>query len=267
MTTPAPAAIAGQPDPVAAGSTKPSRLAMARGGLVVSGGPLALAAWSVLAPVSAVRRWPSRCRSGTPRRIVGAATVVGLGLPWVYGLAVRPWLVRWGSTAEERAQRYPGDPPGPPLIEATRAVTVHAPATEVWRWLVQIGQDRGGFYSYDWLENLAGCGLHSADEVREDLQELHAGDALSIFPGISTRFTAVDPPRSLVIEGWGSYTIVPVDDATCRLVARSHASGGAALLVAHLLLMELPHAIMERKMLLGIKARAERSAPPTRTVA
>lgn len=150
--------------------------------------------------------------------------------------------------------------PGSPLIQATRAVTVHAPATEVWRWLVQIGQDRGGFYSYDWLENLAGCRLHSADQVREDLQDLQVGDALTIFPGTSTRFRVVDPPRSLVIEGWGSYHVVPVDDSTCRLVARSPPSGGAAFLVAHLLMMELPHAVMERKMLLGIKARAERTA-------
>lgn len=236
----------------------PSRLALARGAVVVTGGPLGLAAWSALAPVSVVRRWPHRFRSRTARRLTGSLTAVGLGLPWVYALAVRPWLVRWGSTAEERAQRYPGDLPGPSRLENTRAVTVHAPASEVWRWLVQIGQDRGGFYSYDWLENLAGCHLHSADRVREDLQTLRAGDSLTIFPGISTRFSAVDPPRSLVIEGWGSYTIVPVDDATCRLVARSHASGGPAVLVAHLLLMELPHAVMERKMLLGIKARVER---------
>ena len=222
---------------------------------------MALVAWSALAPISAARHWPDRCRSRTVRRLTRSITGVGLGLPWVYGLAVRPWLIRWGSTAVERAQRYPGDPPGWPLLENTRAVTVQAPAPEVWRWLVQIGQDRGGFYSYDWLENLAGCHLHSADEVREDLQTLRAGDPLTIFPGISTRFSAVDPPRSVVIEGWGSYTIVPLDDATCRLVARSHASGGAVLLAAHLLLMELPQAVMERKMLLGIKARAERTWP------
>jgi len=224
---------------------------------------VALAAWSALAPVSVVRRWPHRFRSRTARRLTRSITVVGLGLPWVYALAVRPRLVHWGSTAAERAQRYPGDPPGPPRLENTRAVTLHAPASEVWRWLVQIGQDRGWFYSYDWLENLAGCHLHSADQVREDLQTLRAGDALTIFPGISTRISAVDPPRSVVIEGWGSYTIVPLDDATCRLVARSQPSGGAALLIAHLLLMELPHAVMERKMLLGIKARAGGALPST----
>jgi hypothetical protein len=229
--------------------------------VVVAGGPMTLVAWSVLSPVSALRRWPDRFTSPMARGVAGSVTAVGLGLPWLYGLVVRPWLVRWGSSAGERAQRYPGDPPGPPRLEATRAVTVNAPATEVWRWLVQIGQDRGGFYSYDWLENLAGCHLHSADRVRDDLQDLRAGDALTIFPGISTHFSVVDPPRSLVIEGWGSYHVVPVDEATCRLVARSHASGGAPLLLAHVLLTELPHAVMERKMLLGIKARAERGGP------
>lgn len=81
-------------DPLDAASTTPSRLAVTRGALVVTGGPLTLAAWSVLAPVSAVRRWPDQCRSRTSRKLAGAVTAVGLGLPWVYGLAVRPWLVR-----------------------------------------------------------------------------------------------------------------------------------------------------------------------------
>ena len=131
-----------------------------------------------------------------------------------------------------------------------------APAEQVWRWLVQIGQDRGGFYSYDWLENLAGCRLRSAEEVHEEWQHRQAGDPLAIFPGYATRLTEVDPPHALVIEDWGAYVVVPVDDASCRLLARSRAHRDVSG-VAYVLLIELPHAIMERKMLLGIKKRAE----------
>ncbi|MGH3365289.1 MAG: hypothetical protein ACRDOW_11245 [Nocardioidaceae bacterium] len=80
-----------------------------------------------------------------------------------------------GSTEEERRRRYPGDGPAEPLFTVTRAVTVRAPAEDVWKWLVQVGQDRGGFYSYDWLENLAGCHLHSADEIHDEWQDRSAG--------------------------------------------------------------------------------------------
>jgi hypothetical protein len=120
----------------------------------------------------------------------------------------------------------------------------------------EIGQDRGGFYSYDWLENLAGCRLRSAEEVHEEWQHRQAGDTLAFFPGYATRLTEVDPPRALVIEDWGAYVIAPVDDASCRLLARSRARRDVSG-VAYVLLIELPHAIMERKMLLGIKKRAE----------
>ncbi|MGH3365288.1 MAG: hypothetical protein ACRDOW_11240 [Nocardioidaceae bacterium] len=80
-----------------------------------------------------------------------------------------------------------------------------------------------------------------------------------LLPGFGPRLEEVDPPRALVIEGWGAYVVEPVDEATCRLVARSHTDRGPAA-VGYVLAMELPHAIMERKMLLGIKRRAEAAA-------
>lgn len=232
---------------------------LARAVSVVSGGPVALAVASVLAPLSAKRRWPDHLPEGPARRGAWWVNVAALAAPLAWVLVVRPWLNRWGSTSEERRHRYPGDGHAPTLVTATRAVTVHAPAEEVWKWLVQIGQDRGGFYSYDWLENLAGCQIHSAEEIRADLQDLAAGDELRLFPGIGTRIAELEPPRSLVIEGWGAYLVDPIDEHTSRLIARSHKDRTPASLV-YLLTLELPHGIMERRMLLGIKQRAEAAA-------
>jgi hypothetical protein len=184
--------------------------------------------------------------------------VAGVLAPFVDYLVVRPSLRRWGSLATERDRRLPGDPTTTPLFRATRAVTVQASAEEVWQWLVQIGQDKGGFYSYDWLENLAGCRLHSAEEIREEWQQRAAGDSLTMFPGFATTLKEVEPPYALVIENWGAYVIDPIDDSTCRLMARSSTERNGSA-VFYLLLVELPHAIMERRMLIGIKQRAERN--------
>jgi hypothetical protein len=238
----------------------PSPLSLVRALAVVSGGPALLAGWAALAPVAAVRRWPDRARGGTARRTAWAATAAGLALPWAYAGLVRPWLQHWGATDGERTRHYPSDPGTTPLSTSTRAVTVRAPAEEVWPWLVQIGQDRGGFYSYDWLENLAGCRLHTADRLHPEWQHVRPGDPLTLFPGVATRFAEVDPPHALVIEGWGAYVIEPDWDGGCRLVARSHVDRGPAAL-AYYLFLELPHALMERRMLLGIKEHAEAAHP------
>ena len=238
--------------------TQPTPATMVRAIGVVAGGPLLLDALEVLGPVSAVARWPHRMPTPGTRRAARILTVLGVVAPVVDHGLVRPRLRRWGATPEECRRPMPGDSPGTPLFTNTRAVTVRAPAEEVWRWLAQIGQDRGGFYSYDWLENLAGCDLHSADEIREEWQHPAAGDPLTVFPGYSTPLQEVDPPRALVIENWGAYVIEPIDETTCRLLARSRAERDATGL-AYVLGIELPHAIMEHRMLLGIKRRAERS--------
>jgi hypothetical protein len=254
------------PDPIAetsphetpTTSPSPSREAIARGVGVVVGGPVLLDALEVLGPVSAIARLPRFIAGGPLRRAARWLTAAGLVAPVLDHGVIRPWLRRWGATHEECARRLPGDPGAKPLVQATRAVTVHAPAREVWRWLVQIGQDRGGFYSYDWLENLAGCQVDSAEEIHDEWQHREAGDPLYLFPGYATRLADVQAPYALVIENWGAYVVEPVDESTCRLLARSTIERNGAG-VMYVLLIELPHAIMERKMLLGIKQRAERS--------
>jgi hypothetical protein len=194
-----------------------------------------------------------------PSRLLRPLAVFGAAFPWVYFLAIRPWHRRWGATEEEVGMALPGDDLVPdPGYENTRAVTIQAPAEEVWPWLAQIGQDRGGFYSYEWLENLAGCDIHNADRIHAEWQDVKAGDPLAIVRGWGTRFAAVESGRSLVIAGWGTYAIRPIDGHTSRLIARArHPKGWASL--AYLLTVEIPHFIMERKMLLGIKERAERA--------
>ena len=248
VSTPTSAASASAP-------AGPSVAAIARATGVAFGGPLLLDALEVLGPVSALGRWPRRVSDRRVRTIGRWLTVAGLVAPVVDHGLVRPWLRQWGSTPEEQSLRLPGDPDSSSLA-ATRAVTVRAPATEVWQWLMQIGQDRGGFYSYDRLENLAGCKLHSAEQIHGEWQDRRTGDPLTMFPGFATRLTLVDPPHALVIENWGAYVVEPIGPTTCRLIARSHTQRDLSGLF-YVLLVELPHAIMERKMLLGIKERAE----------
>jgi len=194
-----------------------------------------------------------------PSRLLRPLAVLGAAIPWVYFLAIRPWHRRWGATEEEARMPLPGDELVPdPGYENTRAVTIHAPAEEVWPWLAQIGQNRGGFYSYEWLENLAGCDIHNADRIHPEWQDVKAGDPLAIVRDWGTKLAAVEPRRSLVIAGWGTYAIRPIDGRTSRLIARArHPKGWASL--AYLLTVEIPHFVMERKMLLGIKERAERA--------
>jgi len=236
-----------------------SKLRLLRGAAVVAAGPVVLELAGLVAPVAASRRWPCRVRRPGLRRAAWAVTGAGVAAPWAYALAIRPWLLHWGATDEERSMPLPGDDPDTePLYTITRAVTVHAPAKEVWSWLVQIGQDRGGFYSYDWLENLAGCDIHSADHLDPAWQHLEPGDEIGLMPGLSTTVEDVEPGRALVIANWGSYVVEPVDGTASRLIARAHVDRNRAAL-AYILGIELPHAIMERKMLLGIKQRAERA--------
>lgn len=189
-------------------------------------------------------------------------------------------LRNWGATSEEREMTLPGDELIPePADVITRGVTVRAPPGEVWRWLVQIGQDRGGMYSYDWLENLLRLRIHSAREIREEWQHLAAGDQVRLVPrgwlgvkdGFALPVAKVEPGRAIVLreqppaQPWDavwSFHLLPVDDRRCRLLSRSRAARqhGPARLVNSA--VEPVTLLMTRKMLLGIKARAERHRPP-----
>ena len=200
--------------------------------------------------------------------LTGAAVAVaGAGALAAYVLAVRPWHLRWGATDEELTEKFPGDELVPhPNTEATHAVTINAPVEEVWPWLVQIGQDKGGFYSYSWLENLVGCQLRNADHVMPEFQQLAVGDTVRLHPQAPPLPVLICEPRKTLVLGnnmdypgtWGFY-LKALDEGKTRLVIRGRGEWGQGLLnwLGAYALFEPAHFIMERKMMLGIKDRAE----------
>jgi hypothetical protein len=210
-----------------------------------------------------------------PKRLFSLALLAAGALWWAHRAR------NWGATAEECAATYPGDDliPGP-AGTTTRAVTVAAPAREVWRWLVQMGQGRGGMYSYDTLENLVGLDIHSTGEIRDEWQHLGVGDRVVLVrpgwmgmkQGYSRPVARVDPGRAIVLRQeppehpWDAvwtFVVEPVEGGSCRLIshdraARAAGAAGRAQAVANSL-MEPVTTIMTRRMLLGIKERAERA--------
>jgi hypothetical protein len=193
----------------------------------------------------------------------------------------RRWMAGWGATTEELAAQLPGDE----LIEGTdltttRAVTVYARAKDIWPWIAQIGQGRGGFYSYDALENLAGCDIHSADRVVPDWQDVVVGAEVRLAPEVALTVAAVEPGRSLVLRGgipmgrtpapfdftW-AFVLREEPDGTTRLVSREryeYLRWWSAFVTEPASVVSF---VMSRKMLHGIADRAERSVAAARLAA
>lgn len=206
----------------------------------------------------------------TPARAARAAAWATAAVAAVC-LARRASL-RWGATTEEVAAALPGDDlvPHPDLV-STRAITVHAAPEDVWPWVVQLGQGRGGFYSYDVLENLVGCDIHSADEVVEEWQHLAVGDRVNLAPQVALEAAEVIPGSALVLRGAAMPNDAPSPyDFAWAFVLRPAPGGGTRLVVreryAYLrrwaVLMVEPvewvSMLMSQKMLRGIRDRAER---------
>jgi hypothetical protein len=183
-----------------------------------------------------------------------------------YRLLLRDRLLTWGATPEEVARRMPGDE----LLEnasvvATRAITIHAPPSAVWPWLLQMGSGRGGVYTYDWIENLFGLGMHSVDRVLPEFKNVQVGDLMPARPdGSGMRVLVLEPEEVLATKSDAGdwvwiFGLYPSDRGT-RLVSRNRIDTSSASLGARIAntLMESGSLVMERKMLLGIKERAER---------
>jgi hypothetical protein len=217
-----------------------------------------------------------------PRRIArlvrGLAAAGAAGA--AYTLVLRPRYLRWGATDDELRRTLPGDDLlRESLVGSTRAVTIAASPEDIWPWLVQIGYGRGGFYSYDWLENafvglFGGTpGYRSAATILPEHQRLSLGDLIPAAPPdmmggrlvdvARWKILAVEPNRALVLEGWGAFVLEPLGEGATRLIVRSRGPGAWGRL-AHYLFWEPAHFVMERRMLLGIKARAERLAQDRR---
>ncbi len=209
--------------------------------------------------------------------LFGVAAMVAL---W----ELRRWALRWGTTLAERTRSWPGDELSPYATEiSTRAVTIAAPLDTVWSWLVQIGQDRAGFYSYTWLENLFRCAMPRVDRIVPEWQQRTLGDIVWLARRDRYRGEArqkvvrIDRGRVLSLASpsdWGrlvrretsrggtwTFILVPVDSQTTRLVVRSRGPEAPTVLgrLFWVSVFEPAHFIMERKMMQRLKALAERT--------
>ena len=206
--------------------------------------------------------------------VVGAA-VLGVA---AYCRLIGPRLLTWGTTPDELRRAWPGDELlASPPYQATRAITIRATPAEIWPWLMQLGQDRGGFYSYDWLENLFGADIHSIDQLIPGLEDRRVGDV--VWLGRPDRYgemvknvvAIVQPHRALVLVNaqdakalaiggrarrwtW-AFILEPAGERTTRLIVRSRGQCFNHLIAPI-------HFLMEHKMLQGIRERAERFARP-----
>jgi hypothetical protein len=182
----------------------------------------------------------------------------------------RSRLLRWGATDEEIAAAQPGDDLiGDANVTATRAITIRRSPDVVWPWVAQLGQARGGFYSYDFLENLVGCDIHSADRVVAEWQQVEVGDEVRLAPTAGLKVAILEPGRALVLQGslpiarrppfdstW-AFVLCEQPDGTTRLLSRErygYRRWWAPFVVEPTQAISL---VMSRKMLLGIRDRAE----------
>ncbi len=196
-----------------------------------------------------------------------AGAVVAAGT----GLVARRRYLRWGATGEEVRTALPGDHlVAEAHLTATRAITIRATAAHMWPWLAQLGQGRGGFYSYDWLENLVGCDMHSADHIAPQWQSIVVGDDVRLHPDVALVVAEVEPGRVLVLRGGVQIGGAPAPydftwafvlreglNETTRLVVRErfgYSRWWSGLLVEP---VELVSAVMSQRMLRGIRDRAE----------
>ena len=196
----------------------------------------------------------------------GTLTFCAIGVAAVlYRRMLRGPVLNWGATDAEADARLPGDE----LLEAadgvaTRAITIDAPASAVWPWIAQIGPSpRGGAYTYDWIENLLGLNMHSTDRVLPEYQHPEVGDTLGYGPN-RMRLERVEPGRVLSSRSedgnWVWSFVLDEHDGETRLISRNRFRLPSLTAKIGMIPMEPASLVMERKMLRGIKERAERLA-------
>ena len=213
-------------------------------------------------------RTPSRFRTerdpGALMHIRRGVAVAGLSaaLVGLYARRLRRPILTWGATDHEAVERLAGDE----LLEdadgiATRAITIDAPASAVWPWLAQMGPSpRGGAYTYDWIENLLGLNMHSVDRVLAEFQHPDIGDTIG-YGKNRMRLERVEPEQVLAIRSedgnWVWTFVLRERDGHTRLISRNRFRLPTLASRIGMLPMEPASLLMERKMLRGIKTRAE----------
>jgi hypothetical protein len=197
------------------------------------------------------------------RRLTTLAILAGVAA--LYRVALRRRILEWGATDVEAGTELPGDE----LLAnadgiATRAITIDAPASAVWPWLAQMGPSpRGGAYTYDWIENLLGLDMHSADRVLREFQDPHVGEGFG-YGKNRMSYAIVEPEHVLATrsaDGNWAWTFVLDEHNGCtRLLSRNRFRLPRLRDRIGMIPMEPASLVMERKMLRGIKQRAERLA-------
>ena len=194
---------------------------------------------------------------------IGAAVVV---LVWVVFFRLyRPWQLKWGASPEELVRGMPGDEiVHRSIFNATRAVTVRARPEDIWPWIVQIGFHRGGWYTYDRLDNL---GRRSAERIIPEFQHMEVGDLVPMGPGKNSGIWVKELVLNRSMVWWSKkedrttwvWSLDPLPDGETRLVTRVRAplSWSEPLSIVWLAMFELADFPMMRKCLLGIKRRTE----------
>jgi len=189
-------------------------------------------------------------------------------LVFVYLVFFRPWQLRWGATDAEIKRSMPGDEIiGKPSFNATRAVTIHAPAQNIYPWIVQMGVTRAGWYSYDLLDNL---GRRSAESILPEHQNIQVGDLIPLSPDGKQGMRVKYFRKNKWMLWWDEkgdtswvWEIHPEGEGSARLITRvrvKYRFFSPAILFN--LLIEFFDILMMRKSMLGIKRRAENLLKP-----
>jgi hypothetical protein len=203
------------------------------------------------------------------------AVLIGFYL-WI----VYPWMNHWGATDAEVKATFPGDELVPNAsVTTTRAITVQAAPAQIYPWIVQLGVDRGGMYSIEWIENLMGLRVKNADRIREEWQNLQVGDLVRftpkdyfLNPGPGLWVKQMVQNRVIVFcfgmetelpdpctQTW-QFILEPQMDGATRLVLRGQTVGNTGVGAFFGKLFQGPTFIMERAMLQMLKQRAEQLA-------
>ena len=203
------------------------------------------------------------------RTVVGAGGLAGAIA--AYAAFVRPWMLAWGATTVERSAPLPGDDVDPNAnYVTTRVVAIDAPPDRVWPWLVQMGQDRAGFYTHNWVERLLQSGIRDVDAIHPEWQTLVTGDLMRTNRDIGGKpmgwpVVSIDGPRSLVVRsksmpaGTYAFVLEPIDEDRTRLIVRDRAAWKRREWPFAALIYEPLHAYMETGLMRGLKRRAERT--------
>ena len=204
-----------------------------------------------------------RCRP----KVFAVATLAAAAAWPAYLLTIRRWQARWGTTPAEAQAAMPGDDivEGPWDV-STRAVTIAATPEQVWPWLAQMGYQRGGMYSYDWIDQVLGVlDSPSSDQVLPEFQDLQPGDEIPMGNSPGWPVAAVETNRSLVLDirfpgihiSW-CFLLEAIDEEYTRLILRIRIKLRPWVhVISSFPVSDFGQFLMTRRMLLGIKERAE----------